>query len=401
MRFKYKARSEDGEMQQGVVDSISMEAAKEVLKRNNLTLVDLKEKKEIFVVTLILRIWERVKAREFVIFSRQLSTLIDSKVPLLAALDSIANQTSNELFALKVRSLAVDVDGGLSLSEAMEKHPETFSKFFVNMIKAGEASGTLQATLNKLADNIEKNYELTSKIKGAMYYPAFIIIAMFCVGFGMMTWVMPNLLEILIEANVELPLQTKILIATSGFLSSYWWVTLIFIALGVVGVTYYLRTEGGRREYDQIILKIPVVKTMLNNVYISRFSENLSTLIQSGLPITRALTITADVVGNNVYRQIVIDSAEEIKKGGGIADELGKNEIIPPVVVQMVQVGEQTGRVDFTLGKISDFYMKETDRMVKNFSSLIEPVIMVILGVGVFVLVSAILLPIYQIATNI
>ncbi len=401
MKFKYKAQNNEGQLQQGIVEASSTRAAKELLIQNSLKIVLLEEIKEIPIFSSFLRIWEGVRPKEFVIFSRQLSTLIDSKVPLLSSLHSIANQTENRYFAIKINSVIVDIDGGASLSDAMAKNPETFTPFYVNMVKAGEASGTLQKALNDLADNTEKNYELTAKLRGAMYYPGFILTAMVVVGFVVMTFVMPKLLVILKEANVELPLQTKILIWISDFMVSYWWAVGIAIAFGVSGIMYYIKTEEGKKEYDQLILKIPVINKILHNVYIARFSENLSTLIQSGLPITTALLITSDVVGNYVYQEIIREAAEEIKKGGGIADVLNKYEIIPPVVVQMVRVGEHTGRIEFTLGKVTKFYLAETDRMVKNFSTLIEPMIMVVLAVGVGILVSAVLLPIYQVATSI
>lgn len=401
MKFKYKAQNKEGQLQQGIVEASSTRAAKELLIQNSLSIVALEEVKEIPLWSSILRIWEGVRPKEFVIFSRQLATLIDSKVPLLSALHSIANQTENRYFALKINSVIVDIDGGSSLSEAMAKNSDTFTPFYINMVKAGEASGTLQKALNDLADNTEKNYELTAKLRGAMYYPGFILSAMFVVGFVIMAFVMPKLLVILKESNVDLPLQTKALIAVSDFMANYWWAVGIAVIFGISGMMYYIKTEEGKKEYDQLILKIPIVNKILHNVYIARFSENLSTLIQSGLPITTALLITSDVVGNHVYQEIIREAAEEIKKGGGIADVLNKYEIIPPVVVQMVRVGEHTGRIEFTLGRVTLFYTAETDRMVKNFSTLIEPILMVFLAIGVGILVSAVLLPIYQVATSI
>jgi general secretion pathway protein F len=338
MKFKYKGRNKAGVLQQGIVEASSTRSAQELLVRNGLSITKLKEIKEIPVISGVMKIWEGVRPREFVIFSRQLATLIDSKVPLLTALHSIANQTENKFFAIKLNSVIVDIDGGSSLSEALAKHPDVFSKFYVNMVKAGESSGTLQKALNDLADNMEKNYELTSKLRGAMYYPGFILSAMIVVGFIVMSFVMPRLLTILDEAKVELPLQTKILIVVSGFLASYWWAVAMVAIAGIISLVYYIRTEDGKKEYDQFILKVPIIKKILHDVYIARFSENLCTLIQSGLPITTALLITSDVVGNEVYRKIIREAAEEIKKGGGIAEVLNKYEIIPPVVVQMVRV---------------------------------------------------------------
>jgi type IV pilus assembly protein PilC len=401
MKFKYQGVNREGKLQKGIVETLSQRAAERLLISAGLNNIQLTELRPNSLTVLLSRIWEGVGAREFVVFSRQLATLIDSKVPLLAALDSIANQIDNKSFALTLKSIMFDIDGGSSLSEAMAKHPETFSEFYVSMVKAGEASGTLQEALNKLADSMERNYELSSALKGAMYYPAFIITAMILVGGLMMVTVIPKLLEILTEAGEELPLQTKILIWTSNFMVDYWWAIIVAVIAGAFGLIYYLKTEDGKNQFDQLILKLPVIGKILHNVYIARFSENLGTLLQSGLPITSALDITADVVGNNVYKYIIKIAAEEIKKGGNLSEVLKKYEEIPPVMTQMVEVGEHTGRMSFSLGKITEFYMKESDRMVKNFSTLIEPVLMVILAIGVGILVSAILLPIYQVAMSI
>ena len=401
MKFKYQAIDNDGKVQKGIVETLSRNSAERLLLTSGLRDVQLKEVKPNSLTMAISRLWEGVGAKEFVVFSRQLATLIDSKVPLLAALDSIANQTENKFFALKLKSIMFDIDSGSSLSEAMAKHPDVFSDFYVSMVKAGEASGTLQDALNKLADSMERNYELTSSLKGAMYYPAFIITAMISVGALMMVTVIPKLLEILTEAGEELPLQTRILIWTSNFMVHYWWAIIVVIGVIIYGIAYYLKTESGKNQFDQLVLKIPVIGKILHNIYIARFSENLGTLLQSGLPITVALVITADVIGNNVYRYIVRTAAEEIKRGGNLSEVLNRYEEIPPVMTQMVEVGEHTGRMAFSLGKVTEFYMKESDRMVKNFSTLIEPVLMAILAIGVGILVSAILLPIYQVAMSI
>lgn len=401
MKFKYQAIDRTGETQKGIVETISRQSAERLLIATGLASIELRELKPNGIEATLSKLMEGVKPREFVVFSRQLATLIDSKVPLLASLSSIANQTENRYFSLKLKSVMFDIDGGASLSEALSKHPEMFSNFYVSMVKAGEASGTLQESLNKLADNIERNYELTSSLKGAMYYPAFIITAMIAVGGLMMVTVVPKLLEILKEAGEQLPLQTRVLIWTSDFMVNYWWAVIIVTIAAIVSVMYYLKSEDGKKQFDQIVLKVPVIGKILHNVYIARFSENLGTLLKSGLPIRIALSITANVVGNSVYKFIIDTAADEIKKGGNLSDILGKYEEIPPVMTQMVEVGEHTGRMSFSLEKITEFYMKESDRMVKNFSTLIEPVLMVILAIGVGILVSAILLPIYQVAMSI
>ncbi len=401
MKFIYKAKNPSGETQKGILDAGSKRAALELLLKKGLHVLELKKVQESELLNSLKKIWVGVKPREFVLFSRQLAVLIDAKVPLLSALHSIESQSENSFLSAKIRLIMHDVDGGSSLSEALSRHPDVFSNFYVNMVRAGEASGTLQKVLNDLADNIEKNYELTSRLKSAMYYPAFILVAMIVTGFVVMTFVMPKLLGILKEAEVgTLPVQTRLIIWLSDFLANYWILVLI-VVFAIIGMfVYYIQTEDGRVEMDRIILKIPILSKILNDIYIARFSENLATLLQSGLPITTALLITSDIIGNEVYREIIREAAEHVKRGESMGDVFSRYEVMPPIVAQMIQVGEATGRVDFTLGKITDFYMKEADNLVKNFSSLIEPIIMIILAVGVGILVSAVMLPIYQVATS-
>jgi type II secretory pathway component PulF len=348
------------------------------------------------------KFFNRVSTKEFVVFSRQLAILIDSNVPLIQALKAISLQTSNVYFSQVLKKITYSIEGGSTISGALAKHPDIFSSFYINVIKSGEVSGNLQKSLNDLADNIEKNYDLTNKLKSAMYYPGFIFATMIIVGFLMMAFVMPSLLEILKENDsIVLPLQTRILIWLSDFFSAYWWALGPVIIAGFVSFFYYLKTEDGRKEFDRMILKIPVFSSILESIYVARFSENLSSLLKNGLTINVALNITADVIGNDVYREAIKNAVYRVKKGDKIGEVFDDYKIFPPIVVQMIQVGESTGRIDYSLAKITDFYTKESDTMVKNFSSLIEPVIMVLLAIGVGILVSAILLPIYQVSQSI
>jgi len=401
MKFKYTVLTSGNKKREGLVSAESREEAISILKKKNNKIINLEIKGD-SVLVFLGSFLGKVSAKEFVIFSRQLAILIDSNVPLIRALKSIHTQTDNDFFAGKILELIADIEGGASISEALAKHPTVFSNFYVNMVKAGEVSGNLQETLNNLADNIEKNYDLTNKLKSATYYPIFILSVMFLVGFGMMAFVLPSLLEILKENdNVVLPLQTRILIWLTDLFSTYWW-AIGPVILGIIGsVIYYFRTEDGRKEYDQIILKIPIFNKILKNIYVARFSENLTSLLKNGLTINVALNITADVIGNDVYREVIKDAVFRVKKGDKIGDVFERYDIFPPIVIQMIQVGESTGRIDYSLSKITEFYTKEADTMVKNFSSLIEPIIMVILAIGVGILVSAILLPIYQISQSI
>jgi type IV pilus assembly protein PilC len=402
MKFQYLAVDSKNRKQKGYVNGESRRDALVVLKKSGLKVINLEIKRDSSLKLAINKIFERVTPKDFVIFSRQLAILIDSNVPIIQAIRAIATQTDNNLLSSVLQQVLADIEGGSSISEAMEKHPQIFSKFYVNMVKSGELSGNLQKTLNDLADNIEKNYDLTSKLKSAMYYPGFIFSAMVIVAFLMMTFVIPKLLEILKEnEDIVLPLQTRILIWTSDFSKDYWWAILIAMAGIIFGISYYLKTEDGKREFDYWILRVPVINKILEYIYIARFSENLTSLLKSGLTINVALNITADIIGNEIYKEAIKNTVHRVKKGDKIAESLDQYNLFPPIVIQMIEVGESTGRIDYSLAKITEFYTKEADTMIKNFSSLIEPVIMVILAIGVGILVSAILLPIYQVSQSI
>lgn len=402
MKFKYLVFDSKNKKQKGFVKAENRREAMEILKKSDFKIVSLEVERTSSFQANLNKIFEGISAKDFVVFSRQLSILIDSNVPIIQALRAISTQTGNSLLASILQQVIADIEGGASISEALEKHPAVFSKFYINMVKAGEISGNLQKALNDLADNIEKNYDLTNKLKSAMYYPGFIFSAMLVVGFLMMAFVIPKLLEILKEnESIVLPIQTRILIWVSDFFAAYWWALGPALIGLVIAMVYYVRTEDGKREFDQWILKVPIISQILEYIYIARFSENLTSLLKSGLTINVALNITADVIGNDVYREVIKDTVYRVKKGDKVAESLDRYNLFPPIVIQMLEVGESTGRIDYSLSKVTEFYTKEADTMVKNFSSLIEPVIMVILAIGVGILVSAILLPIYQVSQSI
>lgn len=401
MKYKYKARNQAGGIQEGLVEASTLANATAVLQQHNLIVVSLIPEKGGGSLAGFSRAWEGVSAKDFVIFSRQLAVMIEAKVPLMAALKGIVDQSTNPYLIQVLSSVLSDVDEGKSLSDSFRRHPETFSELYINMIQAGEVSGNLQKTLNNLADNIEKNYTLTQKIRGVLYYPAFILTAFFTVGFIMITFVLPKLMTMLKETNAKLPITTKILIATGDFMQHWWWAVLLAIVLGIAGLIFYLRTEDGQREFDVIKLKIPVISKVLRYVYLARFAENLSTLVRSGLPIVSALQISARVIGNSVYEADIMEAAEKVKTGGTISEVLTGKPNFPPIMTQMVKVGEETGKLDSTLDTMSKFYTREADQIVSNLSSIIEPVLIVILGIGVGTLVFSIIIPIYNIAQGI
>ena len=401
MKYKYKARSQAGLVQEGTVEATTMSNASALLQSHNLVVIALDPQEESDILAGLSRIWEGVSAKEFVIFSRQLAVMIEAKVPLISALKSIIAQMENPYFAKVLSDVLASIDEGKSLSDSLRKHPTVFSELYVNMVQSGEISGNLQSSLENLADNIEKNYVLTQKIRGVLYYPAFILAAFFIVGFLMITFVIPKLTMMLEETQAKLPITTKILIWVGNFMESYWWAVLIIVLAVLGGLVYYVRTEDGKKEFDVIKLKIPIVGKVLSYVYLARFAENLSSLVRSGIPIVSALQISGRVIGNIVYETNIAEAAERVKTGGTVSSVLAEKKEFPSIMTQMVKVGEETGNLDRTLDTMAKFYEREADQLVSNLSSVIEPVLIVILGIGVGTLVFSIIVPIYNIAQGI
>jgi len=396
--YNYHARTEAGDFREGTVEAPSREAAINLLLKHNLIIISVEPAAKTPIFAKRIKFLERVGKKDVVVFSRQLASLVESKVPLLESLNVLVKQTTSGILKEKILEVSGDVEGGSSLSRALAKHPKVFSNFYVNMVKAGEASGNLEKSLSYLADYLERQYYLLSEIKGAFTYPAFILSVFIVAGIVVMTVVIPQLVGVLEESGQELPLPTKIIIWLSDFLKGYWWLFLAIVFGAAVGLFRFKKSKEGSRAIDRLILKLPVFGKLLKLTYLARFADNLSILIKGGLPITRALKITADVIDNTVYKELLYKVAEEVRGGASIASVLSQSQDVPVMVSQMVNVGEKTGRLDKILGNISSFYSKEAERIVANLSRLIEPFLILILGVAVAILVASILMPMYNLA---
>ncbi|OGE75458.1 MAG: hypothetical protein A3C85_03105 [Candidatus Doudnabacteria bacterium RIFCSPHIGHO2_02_FULL_48_21] len=398
--FSYRAKDKSGEIKSGTIDAASVVKAAEALHGAGLTVLDLApEAKGGFNIDQYLSFLNHVSKKEIVIFSRQLATLINAKVPIIQAFEILLSQITNRALKNAIAEMMNDIEGGKSLSEAVAVFPHIFSDLYVNLVKSGELSGTLDQSLVYLANQQEKDYELTSKIRGAMTYPIFIVSAILIVGALMFVFVLPQMIGVLKEADVELPVTTKILIFVTDVLQNYW--GLIFaltIGLGV-GSQFYIRSSGGRIVWDHIKLKLPVFGKLFRNIYMNRFARNLSTLVEGGIPIVQALKTVAEIVGNMVYKQIILEAASEVETGKSIATVFVARPEIPAIVTQMVRVGEQTGTLHEILGKLADFYDKEVANTLGTLTTLLEPIIMMLLGLAVAVMVAGILLPIYNLAS--
>lgn len=400
MKFNYQARNQEGELQIGTIEASSREIALDILSRQNLVVTDLETTGEMPAYAKKIKLFQKVTKKEVALFSRQLSIMFGSEVPLVESLRTLAAQMTNETFRSKIIAIANDVDGGTAFSKALASHPRIFSPLYTSMVRSGEVSGKLSESLEYLAEHLEREQLLTSKVKSSMMYPVFILFMFATAGIVIMVFVMPKLTAVLIETGAELPAITKLLIGASNFLRKSLWAFILLLAGAFFGARSFLRTNAGKVLLDRLSLRLPIIGGIVEKLTLSRFAENLSTLIAGGIPIAQALQITGDVVGNSIYKGIMYEAQEAVKKGLPISSVFMFKKRIPPLVTQMVKVGEKSGKLDYVLGNLSGFYRKEVDALVDNLVTLIEPILIVILGLAVALLVAAVLLPIYNIASG-
>lgn len=401
-KFEYEARTKQGQLQSGVIEASSREAAIDILQRNDLIILKLKTEIEIPVFARKIKLFENVKNKEVVVFSRQLSTLFGAKVPLVESLQILANQTTNAFFQGVIMDVAREIEGGMALSQAMSKHPKVFTKFYVSMIKSGEVSGKLEEVFNYLADSLEHQYTLSSKVFNALIYPFIVLIVFIIIIILMFIYVLPKLKDMVEESGQELPIPTQIVFAISDFMVRYgiWFLPVIVVG-GGLGFRYFLRTDDGRFLKDKMLLRAPIFGVLFQKMALARFSDSLGTLVAGGLPIVQAIEITSDVVSNEEYKGVFLKTAEQVKKGFTISSILKLYPvIIPPMVSQMIYVAEETGKLEEILKRISKFYSEETSRTLDTLVTLIEPLIVVVLAGFVFVLILAVLLPFYNLAAG-
>ena len=398
MKFKYQARTKGGDSQSGIIEASSREAAQGILQKYDLYITSLEEIKPPSTLFKEIKIFHGVSKKEVVIFSRQLATMLESRVPPSDALQALADQTRNLDFRKQIYKMTNDIRGGSSLSKALAFSPNVFSSFYVNMVKSGEISGSLPGVLNRLAEHLEREYHLRSKIIGAMIYPVVVIIVFILIFLLLMLFIIPSLTDVLIAAGQELPLMTKIVIGISDFLKKFWFMLPIVFIIMPIALAYYRKTKEGREVFDRAFLKAPLAGGFLQNVQLARFAENLSALISAGIPIAQSLEITSKIAGNAIYEHIIVQVKDRVMRGESISATLKEfPDYIPPLFIQMTAVGERTGRLDNSLLSIVDFYQKEIDIFVDTLTSLIEPILIIGLALMVGVLAASVFLPLYQI----
>ncbi len=399
--YDYKAKDAEGGTLTGAVEAPNETVAQDTLKEKGLVVVSLSERRRNTIFQSSLSFFNRVPKKDVVLFARQLAVMISATVPIVQALRILVKQTSNITFKIIISEIADEVDGGTKLSASLARYPQAFSDFFIHMIRSGETTGKLDETLNYLADQQERDYDLESKIKGAMVYPAFILSAMLLIGVLMMIFVIPQLTNSLIQSGAELPLATKLLIGISDFLRGFWWLVVAVLAIAISVLRVYIRTPGGRHQFDVLKFHLPIFGTIFQKIYLVRFSRSFSTLIASGIPVTKSLEIVADIIGNVIYKEITLKTIREVEGGNSIASVMVTSKVVPPMLPQMMIVGEQTGKLDLILDKLAAFYAKELENLVANLVSIIEPLILVVMGAAVAVIVMAVLMPMYNLSSTI
>jgi len=398
MLFTYHALDPDGHEREGTVEALSMDVAISTLQRRGLIVSSIEPAIQKSALSMEISIFKHVSNKEVVILSRQIATLFEAQVSALRIFRLLASEVDNKYLAEILTQVADDLQGGSPISKAMGRHPKVFSNFYVNMVRSGEESGKLSETFGYLADYLDRTYEVMSKAQNALIYPAFVIGVFFIVMILMLTIVIPKISAILEDSDTPIPVYTRIVIGASNFLVHYGIFFLIAIVIGAVFAYRYLQTDTGKLFFDSFKLDIPYVGDLYQKLYLSRISDNFATMLVSGVPVVEAVEITGTVVGSSTYQRILAETADAVKGGATISDAFAKHTEIPGIMTAMIKVGEETGELGSILATLAKFYQREVNNAVDTLVDLIEPLMIVLLGLGVGTLLASVLIPIYNLA---
>ncbi len=396
--YNYRARNKDNQVVGGIVQAVSIEAAKKILQKNELTPISITVPK---TMADYLPFIGRVTLNDRTLFARQLATMIEAGLTLSQSMRLLIRQTRRGKFRDVMEGVLNDVQDGFSFSTALAKYPDVFDAVFINVVRSGEATGKLESVLGELSTNMEKDVKVRSKIKGALVYPIFIIFAMIGVAILMMLKVIPQLRELFLSSGRELPITTKILIATSDFMINRWYLVILIVGAAILGIRYFFKSESGIRFFSNFALKVPVMGAIIEQSNMAQFGRLLGLLLGSGVPLLESLRLINDSFNNRLYQRGIQIVSEQVERGIPMSVPISDNPIFPLMVGQMVSVGEQTGKMAEVMIKLAEYYENEVDSKIAGMSSLIEPIVIILLGIGVAGLVIAILLPIYQISTSV
>lgn len=399
MLFNYKALENSGVKREGSIEAISLDVAIDSLQKRGLIVAEIEPaEKEPWYSGL--SFVGRVSNRDIVILSRQMATLFEAQISALKIFDLLSTEVENDRLRKSLVQISEDLQGGSSISKALSKHPHIFSEFYVNMVKSGEETGKLNETFSYLADHLDRTYEVVSKAKNALIYPAFVITVFIGVMILMFTFIVPKIGAILLDSGEEVPFFTQIVLNISNLLVNYGLILLAIVVALVFLVIKYARTEEGASYLARLKLQLPYVGNLYRKLYLSIIADNMNTMVLSGIPMVRAIEVTAAVVGNEVYKKALEESLVAVKGGSSFSSSLTQHEEIPGMLVQMIRVGEESGELGNILKTMARFYQREVVNAVDTMVSLIEPVMIVVLGLGVGVLLASVLVPIYNIANS-
>ncbi len=393
--YIYKAKDRSGKLLEGTLEGENEQVIVARLKARNYLVLDVKPQP--LNLSLNLDMFEKkVSIKDLSLFCRQFATMLDAGIPILTCLEVLGRQTENKKLKVTLKSVIEKLENGESLADSVKAYPKIFPELFINMMEVGEVGGILNEVLNRLADTFEKDHEITEKVKSALTMPGIVLVIAVLAVAILMTFVIPTFSTMLNDFGVELPLPTKMVMATSEVFQNYWYLILLAVIAIVVGIQRYIKTEQGRTQLDRFLLKAPVFGQLITKMIVSRFSRNLATLIRSGVPMIQALDVMKNTVGNKIVSTAVAKAQENIRDGQGLAGPLEQANVFPPMVTQMIEIGEESGALDSLLEKISYFYDKEVDTAVGRLSTMIEPILMVGMGGVVGFIILSIMLPMFS-----
>lgn len=397
--FEYKALDRAGKNVKGIIEADSAKTARARLKKDNLILTSINEKnaankdnRAAFSGSL----FGRIKQSDIALTTRQLASLVKANIPLIDALNALIDQTENQKLKIVLSTVRSDVNEGSSLAKALGKHPKAFTNVFVNMVDAGESSGTLPLVLVRLAEFQESQVRLKNKVTSALMYPLLMMIAAFGLLVGIFVGVIPKIVKIFESMNKPMPLQTRIMIAISDFLVGYWWLVIILAVGGFIFTNRYINTESGRRKWDAMILQLPIVGPLVRMLAVARFSNTMATLLAGGVPILTAMNIVKNIVANTLIEDAIIQARENVTEGQSIAEPLKRSRQFPPLVIHMIAIGEKTGELPDMLRNVSETYEEQVSVKIEGLTSLLEPIMIVFMGLVVGAIVASVFVPLIE-----
>lgn len=399
MKLRYKATTKDGKIVQGIMEANNPNDAAKFLRNKDLFPIQIKNEDD-DIIKKFLPFLNKISSSDVILFTRQLSSMLSSGLTLLRSLQIFKDQTQNEALVGLVSGIITDIEEGKTFSYAIAKHPETFSPIYVSLIKAGESSGLLDKVLLRLANNLEKAHKLQGTVKSALMYPAIVVVLMVFVVFIMMIFVIPQLSVLYTSLNVPLPLPTQIVVGLSGIIGTFWPLIMVLIGLGIFFYRKWSKTEDGRLIMDKLVLKLPVFGPLMEQTILAEFTRTFGLLIGTGTLVVESLDESADTAGNIHYKNAIKDVANQVEKGVTIGDAMSSYSLFPPMLIQLVKIGEQTGKMDETLSKVSEYFEDQVNDKVKTLTTALEPFIMIVLGVGVAFLIVSVITPIYSLISS-